>query len=331
MRSLLSEHFGVLGAERTLDDALLRTVIWRGTERPIEVVFGNVRDRGYLSDDRFRPATPGALRLIVDLPFDEPGHTITEDHDRIDELLRTGQDRFTVAWLPNFFPDKVVRQLGRLVVLNYVLTGDRWATYANELPEGDKIAARTILEQQQSQVRGQLGNAIQVAYGTASGAKFPEGQPPLRSLHAGFVAQPPIGNTLGEAVDRLIGDAFDALYPDHPDFTPADKLITRRDLNTVLARLREAQSQSDGRIALEAGARGDRDLARRVVEPLGLAKVNETHLIFGPEQFTAWQTRITQELARLSIDEQGDVDIDELRTAIMASGPSAASPPTWWT
>ncbi|MFZ2526296.1 MAG: DUF6079 family protein [Rhodococcus sp. (in: high G+C Gram-positive bacteria)] len=321
MRSLLGEHFNVQGAERTLDDALLRTVIWRGTERPIEVVFGNVRDRGYLSDDRFRPATPGALRLIVDLPFDDPGHTIAEDHDRIEELLRTGQDRFTVAWLPNFFPDKVVRQLGRLVVLNYVLAGDRWATYANELSEGDRLAARTILEQQQTQVRGQLGNAIQVAYGTASGAKFPESQPPLRSLHAGFVAQPPIGNTLGEAVDRLIRDAFDALYPDHPDFTPADKLITRRDLNIVLTRLREAQSQSDGRIALEAGVRGDRDIARRIVEPLGLAKVNETHLIFGPEQFTAWQTRITQELARLAIDEQGDVDIDVLRTAIVASGP----------
>ncbi|WFR71715.1 hypothetical protein P9209_23545 [Prescottella defluvii] len=173
MRSLLGEHFRVLGAERTLDDALLRTVVWRGTDRPVEVVFGNVRDRGYLSDDRFRPVTPGALRLIVDLPFDDPGHTITEDHDRISELLRTGQDRFTVAWLPTFFPDKVVRQLGRLVVLNYVLAGERWATYANELSEGDRIAARSILEQQQSQVRGQLGNAIQVAYGTASGAKFP--------------------------------------------------------------------------------------------------------------------------------------------------------------
>ncbi|GAA4479485.1 hypothetical protein GCM10023094_24680 [Rhodococcus olei] len=327
MRTLLGEHFNVVGAERTLDDAMLRTVIWRGTERPIEVVFGNVRDRGYLSDDRFRPATQGALRLIVDLPFDDPGHTIAEDHDRIEELLRTGQDRFTIAWLPNFFPDKVVRQLGRLVVLNYVLTGDRWATYANELSEGDRIAARTILEQQQSQVRGQLGNAIQVAYGTASGAKFAESQPPLRSLHAGFVAQPPIGNTLGEAVDRLIRDAFDALYPDHPDFTPADKLITRRDLNTVLTRLREAQSQSDGRIALDGGTRGDRDTARRVVEPLGLAKVNETHLIFGPEQFTAWQTRITQELARLAIDEQGDVDIDVLRTAINASGPKRGLTP----
>ncbi|MDG3016742.1 DUF6079 family protein [Speluncibacter jeojiensis] len=321
MRTLLGEHFGVVGAERALDDALLRTKIWRGTERPVEVVFGNVRDRGYLSDDRFRPATPGALRLVVDLPFDDPGHTITEDHDRIEELLRTGQDRFTVAWLPNFFPDKVVRQLGRLVVLNYVLAGERWATYANDLSEGDRLAARSILEQQQSQVRGQLGNAIQVAYGTASGARFPEGQPPLRSLHAGFIAQPPIGNTLGEAVERLIGDAFDALYPDHPDFTPADKLITRRELNTVLTRLREAQSQSDGRIPLEAGTRGDRDIARRVVEPLGLAKVNETHLIFGAEQFTAWKTRITQELARLAIDEQGDVDIDVLRSAITASGP----------
>ncbi|MFD4368667.1 DUF6079 family protein [Rhodococcus sp. NPDC058521] len=321
MRTLLGEHFRVEGAERTLDDALLRNIVWRGTARPVEVVFGNVRDRGYLADERFRPVNPGALRLIIDLPFDDPGHTITEDHDRVSELLRTGQDRFTVAWLPRFFPDKVVRQLGRLVVLNYVLAGERWATYSNELSEGDRISARSILEQQQTQVRGQLGNAIQVAYGTASGASFPEGQPPLRSLHAGFAAQPPIGNTLGEAADRLISDAFDALYPDHPDFTPAETLITRRDLNTVLTRLREAQSQVDGRIPLEGGARGDRDIARRVVEPLGLAKVNETHLIFGPEQFTAWQTRITQELARLSADEHGDIDIEVLRTAITASGP----------
>ena len=57
------------------------------------------------------------------------------------------------------------------------------------------------------------------------------GQPPLRSLHAGFAVQPPIGNTLAEAASRLIADAFAALYPDHPEFTPADQLITRRQLN----------------------------------------------------------------------------------------------------
>lgn len=318
MRTLLSEHFGVVGVDHTVDNALLRNKVWRGTERPVEVVFGNIRDRGYLPDESFRPSTAGALRLVVDLPFDDSGHTTSEDHDRIDALLRTGQDRFTVAWLPSFFTEKVTRQLGRLVILNYVLTGDRWASYANELSEADRAAARSILQQQQSQVLGQLSNAIQVSYGVASGAQFPEGQPPLRSLHAGFAVQPPIGNTLGEAVDRLIVDAFDALYPDHPEFTPVDKVISRRELNTVLMRLREAQSQVDGRIPLE---RTERDVARRVVEPLGIAKTNETHLIFGPEQFTAWRTRITQELSRLAIDEQSDVDVEVLRTAIAASGP----------
>lgn len=318
MRTLLSEHFGVVGVDHTVDNALLRNKVWRGTERPVEVVFGNVRDRGYLPDESFRPTTAGALRLVVDLPFDDSGHTTSEDHDRIEALLRTGQDRFTVAWLPSFFSEKVTRQLGLLVILNYVLAGDRWASYANELSEADRAAARSILQQQQSQVLGQLSNAIQVHYGVASGAQFPEGQPPLRSLHAGFAVQPPIGNTLGEAVDRLITDAFDALYPDHPEFTPIDKVISRRELNTVLARLREAQSQVDGRFPLE---RSERDVARRVVEPLGIAKTNETHLIFGPEQFTAWRTRITQELSRLAIDEQSDVDIEVLRTAIAASGP----------
>ncbi|MGW5148224.1 DUF6079 family protein [Rhodococcus koreensis] len=318
MRTLLAEHFAVIGAEHTVDNAFLRTKIWRGTERRVEVIFGNVRDHGYLPDEAFRPSLDGALRLIVDLPFDDAGHTTAEDHDRVEQLLRTGQDRFTVAWLPNFFPDKVTRQLGRLVILNYVLAGDRWASYANELSEADRAAARSILQQQQTQVRGQLNNAIQVVYGVAAGARFAEGRPPLRSLHAGYAVQPPIGNTLGEAVERLIVDAFDALYPDHPDFTPPDKLLTRRELNLVLTRLREAQSQVEGRIPLD---RAERDLTRRVVEPLSLAKTNETHLMFGSEHFTAWRSRITQELSRMAIDDSGDVAIEELRTAIAASGP----------
>ena len=317
MRELLAEHFRVQGADHTVDNALLRTVVWRATERQVEVVFGNVRDHSYLPDEAFRPSREGALRLIVDLPFDDAGHTTGEDHDRVEQLLRTGQDRFTVAWLPNFFSDKVTRQLGRLVILNYVLTGDRWAGYSNELSDADRAAARSILQQQQTQVRGQLNNAIQIAYGVAAGAEFPDGQPPLRSLHAGFIVQPPIGNTLGEAADRLIGDAFSALYPDHPDFTPPERLITRRDLNLTLTRLREAQSTADGRIALD---RGERETVRRIVEPLGIARTSETHLLFGPEHFSAWRTRLTQELSRSAIAEDTEVPIGLLRSAIAPPG-----------
>lgn len=319
MRSLLSEQFGVTGDQLSTDDALVREVIWRSTKRRVEVLFGNVRDRTYLSDAQFTPSVSDALRLVVDLPFDDPGHTITEDHDRIDELNRVGQSRFTIAWLPSFFSDEVIRQLGKLVILNFVLT-DRWASYANELSEGDRQAARGILEQMQTQIRGQLGSAIQVAYGTAAGATFAETQPPLRSLHAGYSPQIPIGNTLGEAVDRLIDDAFTANYPDHPEFSPNDRLITGKELNTTLQHLREAQTRPDGRVALEGGPRGDRDIVRRIVEALGIARVNETHLIFGPDQFAAWQSRITQELARLGVDESGEVEIAEIREAVRNSG-----------
>lgn len=318
MRELLAEHLAVVGAEHTVDNALLRQRIWRGTTRQVEVVFGNVRDHGYLPDEAFRPSVDGALRLIVDLPFDDAGHTTGEDHDRVDELLRTGQDRFTVVWLPNFFSEKVTRQLGRLVILNYVLAGDRWASYSNELSDADRAAARSILQQQQTQVRGQLGNAIQVAYGVAAGADFPDAQPPLRSLHAGFAVQPPIGHDLAEAANRLIDDAFAALYPDHPEFTPGDQLITRRQLNTTLTRLREAQSVVDGRIPLE---RSERDVVRRIVESLGIARTNDTHLLFAPEHFATWRNRITQELSRAAIDEAGEVPIEELRSAIINSGP----------
>lgn len=317
MRSLLTDQFGVSGVQPTTEGVFSRTVVWRGTSRPVEVVFGNVRERGYLSDEAFRPSSSGTLRLVVDLPFDEAGHTTAEDHDRLDELLRTGEDRFTIVWLPAFFNDKINRQLGRLVILNHVLLGDRWAGYASDLSEADRIAARTILEQQQIQVRGQLLTAIQVYYGVAAGITFPQGQPPLRSLHPGFEPQPPIGASLGDAVNRLINEGFDALYPDHPDFSPPDSLISRHDLNSVLTRLREAQSQADGRIALE---RRERDIARRVTEPLGIARTNETHLIFTSTQFADWANRITQGLARQAIDPASDVDIDVLRGAIDPSG-----------
>ncbi|WP_435173656.1 DUF6079 family protein [Gordonia hongkongensis] len=329
MREMLSEFFGVATAEPTVDGAYLRTVTWRATARDVEVVFGNIRDHGYLSDTAFRPSRDGVLRMIVDLPFDEAGHTTAEDHDRVDALLRTANDRFTVCWLPEFFPEKMTRQLGRLVILNYVLAGDRWASFANELAEADRAAARSILQQQQTQLRSQIGSAIQVYYGVASAAGsgstglFAD-QPPLRSLHASFVAQPPIGTTLGEAVDRLIADAFNALYPDHPDFTPADKLIARRDLTLTLDRLRDAQSDPEGRLPLD---RGEIQTVRRIVTPLALAKTSETHLIFSADQFAGWRSRITQELSRTgSGDESGsgaesEIPVEAIRTAIIASNP----------
>lgn len=328
MRELLSESFGVTGAPQTADGAYLRKVTWRATERDVEVMFGNIRDHGYLPDDVFRPSRDGVLRMIVDLPFDEAGHTTAEDHDRIDALLAGDNSRFTVCWTPTFFSEKITRQLGRLVILNYVLAGDRWAGFSDELAEADRPAARSILQQQQTQLRLSLGSAIQVAYGVAvptgdGMGEFSASQPPLRSMHSSFEAQPPVGTSIAEAVDRLIGSAYDALYPDHPDFTPADKAITRRELALTMTRLREAQSDPDGRVPLD---RSELQTVRRIVTPLGIAKTSETHLIFSADQFASWRTRINKELvssgALADTDGQGEgeVPVEAVRTAILESG-----------
>ena len=53
-------------------------VIWRGSRRSVDLVFGNVRDARWLTDDHFR-ARPGTWRIVIDHPFDQAGHSAAED------------------------------------------------------------------------------------------------------------------------------------------------------------------------------------------------------------------------------------------------------------
>ncbi len=317
LRDMLFDEVGVADSNPALGGVRSRTVTWRGTHREVDVVYGNVRDTSYLPDETFR-ARPGTIRLILDYPFDDNAHDASSDHDRIDRFRRDNWDQFTIAWLPTFFTEDENRQVGKLVVLNAVLQGTKWANYAGDLTEVERPQARAILEAQQQNIRGQLGSVLQQVYGVAAGRTFPEGAEPLRSLTNSFQPRRPVGASLREATDRLIDRAFSAQFPDHPDFTPPDRFITDRELNQVLRWLRTADAQTDGRLALE---RSEREIARRIVEPLQLAKVNETHLIFTATEFATWDNRISQGLAQQDVDPSGPVKVEVLREAVApASG-----------
>src|SRR5450759_4322873 len=54
-----------------------QSVVWRGSRREVDVVFGNVRDTSWLTEDHFR-ARPRSWRLVVDFPFDERGRSAAE-------------------------------------------------------------------------------------------------------------------------------------------------------------------------------------------------------------------------------------------------------------
>jgi hypothetical protein len=207
----------------------------------VDVVFGNVRDRSWLSDDHFR-ATPDTWRVIVDHPFDEPGHSAAEDLQRLDEMVARGVQERTIVWLPRFLSDDKIRELRRLVILNWLLDGnvERWQGAAEHLSETDRALARSILESQRNTLRRSLEDAVQQAYGAASprpGVLLddPAHERTLFSFERRFAPANPVGATLGQAFENLLGQAFEAIYPAHPHFEPGDAEVKVRDLKVVAA------------------------------------------------------------------------------------------------
>ena len=318
LRAMVSESIGIDQSSPDLQGAYQHTVIWRGSKREVDVVFGNVRDSGWLSDDHFR-ARPGTWRIVMDHPFDEPGHSAAEDLQRLDDLTARGHDSRTIVWLPRFLSEEKVRDLRRLVILDYLLSGpgERWQTYADHLSEGDRITARAILDQQRNTLRRTLEDAVQQAYGAAAerpGTLLHDSGHDriLMSMDRSFAPERPIGATLGQAFDHLVSQAFDATYPGHPRFEPPEIEVKPRELRLVSEHIERAMAERDHRVPLEV----DHAAVRRVANALGVGKATETHFLFGDDRFSPWGAAIERGLGARDRDYKDPVTVRELRTWI---------------
>lgn len=317
IRRVLEESLGVSGINPEADNAQTRAVAWHGTRRDVEVVFGNVRNTAELSDSDFVPARPGALRLVVDLPFDEPGHTVTEDHRRVESLNLTGNAPFTIAWLPQFFSSEQVARLGELVVIDHVLSPSGWRDYTVRLAEDARGQVRSVLAQRQTTLENQLRSQIAQAYGAASGVTFTEGQEPLKSLDPAVSVAKPIGADMGEATNRLIEQAFDRKYPDHPKFT-VDRMLKIGEFNLVLGALREAATDRNGRADVSVETRRACEI---ILTPLKMASIQESHIVFNSDTADSTMTRLESSLRAAGRDSAEPTQIVALRTAVREINP----------
>ena len=59
--------------------------------------------------------------MVVDYPFDDPGHGPNEDLDVVETVRETDGGTWTLVWLPSFFSDSVNKMLGELVILEHIL------------------------------------------------------------------------------------------------------------------------------------------------------------------------------------------------------------------
>lgn len=277
IKDLLFEQLGV-----KQEDSLLinHDFTWRATKRSCEVLFANVRD----VPDNSLAAQGEMWRVIIDYPFDTEGHGPNDDVARL-ERYQAANDRPSRAlvWIPSFLSRQAQRELGTLVILDHILTGERFNNYVTHLSPVDRAAARSLLENQQSQLRQRMINYLEGAYGIlpkpAEGSLDQAHQlTPAESFHSldpTFTLQPPAAAGLKEAFDHLLDQALRHQYPAHPLFD-AEAKLNMPALRRVYEVVERATEAPDGRLAVDQPQRRE---VRQIANPLKVGEMHETHFI----------------------------------------------------
>ena len=297
VRELLFHELGVTDSEELFP---VHEFEWRGTARYCEILYTNVCE---LSDDSLKPRDEDTWRIAIDYPFDVDGKTPNDDLARLQDFAETGAQCRTLVWLPAFLSRDSLKDLGTLVILDHILTGERFAGVSAHLSPVDRVQARSLLENQQSQLRQKLKITLEGAYGIASAA--PGSIDPSHELSEhfqsldGWQPQPPVGATLGEAFVHFVGQALEQQFPAHPRFEVQVKASTVRKVWDVA---RAATETPEVRVAVEKQARL---LVRGIAYPLSLGEMGETHFVL----HDTWKQRFLQQHAA----EGGPVTVAKLR------------------
>lgn len=301
--------FRMLKLDQDQQPGMLLTtrVLWRGTWREFEIQYLNVRERTNLSDFQ-----AGAYpRVILDFPFDPDGHP-SDDLRKLEAYSEQQEDTRTVVWLPHFLSPQTLKELGRLLMIDYTLKGDRIDSALSHLAQTDRPAAKSMLENQRSALTKRLEIAMEMAYGIrnreagildeSDGNQLPADRQ-LVSLHRSFQPRMPVVTNLESALKELLKQELEAHYPGHPLFV-SDTEISNDTIRKVWAEVYRTCRAPQQRQEIEKGLR---ERVRSVVEPLQLAKMGETHLNLSDH----WQSKFEKDMSRHNLS--GTVRVGDLR------------------
>ena len=285
IRELLYHELGI----RSREDLFERhEVSWRGHRHTFQLVFGNVRK---LPDESLKPSGSD-WRVVLDFPFDREGHTPQDDLARIETFRHDSGAASTLIWLPSFFSRKIQKELGNLVVLDHLLTGERFDSFAGHLSAVDRQTARALLDNRRSQLREQIRISLEMAYGVARPAPGVVDESHdlgehFQSLDPAFQPRPPVGANLRQAFESLLGQVLDHRYPAHPEFGREVKIGDLRKAHEVL---QEAMAEQDERILVDKPLR---PILRDLAQPLKLGTMHETHFVLSNH----WRSHFDRKIA----------------------------------
>lgn len=300
-RELLFHALGLKESEGELSQAY--PVFWRGTIRKYEVVYLNVRET---RTENLAPSGENP-RLILDFPFDEPGYYPKDDLTHLEAFMRENAAVRTLVWLPSFLSPSAQKDLGRLCMLDYVLTESQFEDSTRHLPAADRPVARNLLENQRNALRASLRNALEMAYGIRNaepGFLDPDNtlrsEEQFQSLDPTFRPRPPVGSDLAEALKALLTQELAFRYPGHPEFS-VETEIRAGQLRPVLKELLRAVQAPDGRLNVEE--KPLREKLRQIAEPLRLGSMHDNILLLKDDWRRHFEKKIYEagEPARLQL------------------------------
>src|SRR5271165_5786989 len=225
---------------------------WRKTKRSCVVLFKNIRE---LPDSSLENSEE-PWKIVIDFPFDEAGHGPRDDLSTLQRFIQSHPDGAkTLCWVPSFFSNDAQKALGMLVILEHILTGERFGQYSSHLSPQDRPAAKSLLENQRSILRQRVQSHLDAAYGlevlsqgsldTLHDLDFNEH---YISLSPGFVPQPPVAANLTGAMHHLLSQALEHEFPAAPNFEAEVKSGAIKKVHELIE---PATQTPDGRQAIE--------------------------------------------------------------------------------
>ena len=277
-RTLRDLLFGAMGVEQVIDAGQDRVIVWHNTKRVGHLRFANVRKLGA---EQLRCGDAHEWRMIVDYPFDEPGHGPVEDEEACERFMEESGGSWTLVWLPSFFSKEVNDLLGELTVLEHIFASKETQREAvSHLGIADQERARNDLDNLRHAKRGRIVRVLEQAYGLANAKEGDLDESArvdqqLRVLKPGAKVSPLLSPNLSEALERYVGALLEARYPQHP---PLAESLTPQRVDRLVEKFGEIVDSDQKRII------GDKVLVsemRGTLGELGLVRVTEgaVHLV----------------------------------------------------
>lgn len=228
---------------------------WRRTRRRGRIKLGNVRE---MSNEDFEPPD-GTFKVLIDYPWDGPGHTVDEDRHRANNVRKSKGTRYTVCWLPRHLTPAELGVLTELAAVRYLLSEAGQEDLLETLGPQDRSKVLEQARIRESTFAGQLVTLLDEVY-------VRHGE--FLALISDVDSSRP-RETLAENLAHIAAVLMDRRYPQHPHFQAEPR---KGDLEKLLEWMVQA-GEANVSVSYDDGTG---KVLRNLGQPLELVNLGQT-------------------------------------------------------